>query len=414
MRLPLNDLPKWSTSFTRNKMLQWISHRLDSKAINNSTLSVSMEAALSISTLLGQMLGVEDLNINEVIVFREMHGSVEGSITVYSGLLVPLTSDSYDQVLVLQRLFSNGINQTIYCSGIALIDGDVEMPLKAEKAAFTKALANVQVLFVYGEMNEMVVDMLSATTCPILCVVISDYKTLLHLSRICTGVHIVPSIYELTPFTVYTETISLQLIHVSPPCSEGINRTGTFLHVNPMNDSAQSFPSVVSVLLRNPTPSLNKEFQSNILKDVHRLRNTYQSEYVLPGSGAVLSGLTAALQMEMSANTFSATASEILQRITEAFVHLGVTLLENTGESTDYLANYQYVSTVRTRYLEGMQQLGPPKFFTMCPYNAIQDYAILPIQSYHRMDDYRAMKHALEQTFRLVNIVLGVSKYQYA
>ncbi|TMW69012.1 hypothetical protein Poli38472_001168 [Pythium oligandrum] len=104
-------------------------------------------------------------------------------------------------------------------------------------------------------------------------------------------------------------------------------------------------------------------------------------------------------------------ASEVANRIADAFLRLGSTLLENTGIEADYWSSYAHVRRVHAQYHTGLEQLGPDKFFAMCPYNASKDFALLPINSYRRMDDYQAVLHAMQQAFRVLELALIVEQY---
>ncbi|GLE01812.1 hypothetical protein PINS_up010650 [Pythium insidiosum] len=408
MRLSMDEL-HISAGNNNEDQLQIISDLLTThKGDDQEQAQQTMDVAVRI------LRDDDTLSASDVFFHTSPRVKLDTSIDVLDGVLLPLQAEQQlGARLALARFFSSRPHAPECFNRVAVIDGDVSFPSSSEdRALFLQALDRVNVLFVHGEVDDRVVDWLYfASHHQTIIVPIASSNELRAILRVCDAAFPVDSVFELLPAAIDTQGIRLRLLRdaaAAPryrPNDDDDEAISAFVQIE---RAGVPCVSVKSVLVHAASPSLADELCTRTLRDLRRLQNVSCSRRLLPGGGSVLCACSAMLRETTSSSV------EGVEAYADALLSLGVTLLHNSGDMSNhsFLESRAQVKAVERHFRDGIRDLGPDKFFAMCPVHVSQDYLVLPLTRAHvPMDDYRAIKRAWQRAFRVVELALRIDKY---
>lgn len=404
MRIPLNEIVFETKPTVYDERLVCVARRLQTQPYDGK-LELAMSTALQVYQEQNKK-GVKNLlatfsSITDSVVFRLVRGiELASSTQVFSGLLIPQDTEHL-------AWFRQQCREDAPCmTNIIVIEGDLDIPRGDVEEEFNNLLRSVQVLFIRGDMTDQAIDYLRSNS--ILVIVVPTHHDLECIVRMCPGLFVIHSVYELLPYAISSSHMQLKVIEI-PKCAfddEEQDETSGFIHIQVV-DQTNDDPTFITVLCRAVTRSLSNELHLKILVYLHRLHHTIESNYALPGNGTVWSAISAMLC------TSKTNSDLVTQSIADALLELNVSMIQNAQVEqysiNNYLQQMLRVKQVRQHYINQLTNTDATIFFQMYPYHNSPDYGILTdVSQYQRIDNVEATSHAIQQAFRLVQLTLAI------
>lgn len=385
---------------------------------------------------LNEMLDVNAF-LSERVTAHCVHGScsVQSSVRVLSGILVPIESEDRDRLaLRLKGVKSRASGEVL--TGVAAVNGDLPWSQSLESALRGRDTPwdEVHVVFVSGTVDSKVLDFCSNAERSLVCIPVPSPKILAKLALV-SGAIVAESWQEVLPVSIGQVPISITLINIPVASNSRWHKedelSDTLLRVDRGPAATQTLEGTIdpciSILIQVPTQSQSVELQSDIEKAIRTLGNTMQSPRgVVPTAGSYLCAIACAIDRESSTdNQDNNPASDCLQRIAEIFRGLCVLMLENfvalesdheAPTDDSFLARLAAVRKVERQFAKDIESVGADKFFDSynfrsSDYCALRTFAGLKSHLW-RADDTAATEAAIKRSFRVVRLLCSVGDYE--